>query len=86
LPQPIAAQVTAWETGARGPLDPREAAGLLWTLPVAAQLDGKIDAWRSVAGVSELLPVIEKLVVTPQADWPADQAALRDLTADLNME
>jgi hypothetical protein len=81
LPPAIEAQVDLWERGARDAVSPREAAGLLWTSPVAAFLDGRRDAWRDVPGVALLLPGLEQLAHTELGAWPKDQKELRQLVA-----
>lgn len=81
LPETIATQVSLWETGGRGPLDPRETAQLLWAVPVASYLNGHPDAWLDVPRVGSLLPGLAALATTDQNAWPEDQAALRHLVA-----
>lgn len=81
LPQIIASQVALWETGGRAALDPREAAALLWSLPVAQFLNGQIDAWLNVPGVKLLLPGLDALITSDPQTWPDSQTALRTLVA-----
>jgi hypothetical protein len=80
-PPVVAAQVAQWEKGARGPVDPREAASLLWRTEVAAYLDGRADAWLDVPGVRTLLPGWQTLEATDRSSWPATKKALRTLVA-----
>lgn len=77
----VAAQVRLWHTGGRGPVEPREAAELLWTVPVAQYVDGRPDAWLDVPGVGNLVPGLVQLSSTDQTAWPAGQNALRTLVA-----
>ena len=81
LPDVIAVQVRLWETGARPAVSPREAAGLLWSVPAAQHLDGTVNGWHNVPGVSSLLPGLTQLAATDQASWPANQDELRTLVA-----
>lgn len=81
LPAVVAAQVRSWELGQRPFLPGHEAAALLWTQPVAAYLDGRLDAWRDIPGVAELDAGLTELGRTDDANWPAGQAALRTLVA-----
>ena len=81
LPAVVAAQVRAWELGQRNFLPGHEAAALLWTLPVAGYLDGRLDAWRDIPGVAELDAGLVELDRTDEANWPNGQAALRTLVA-----
>jgi hypothetical protein len=80
-PPVVTAQEKLWEAGGRGPVDPREAAGLLWSVPVAAYLDGRADAWLDVPGVRSLLPGLTELASKDQATWPGSEAELRTLVA-----
>lgn len=64
----VALQVRAWERGQRASLPGREAANLLWTLPVATILDGRLEAWRDVAGVDELDAGLTELLATDRAE------------------
>jgi hypothetical protein len=79
VPSVITAQLNLWEVGSRGPVDPREAASLLWSTPAAQHLDGRADAWLDVPGVKSLLPGLTELASTDQTNWPANQADLRTL-------
>jgi hypothetical protein len=81
LPRVVAAPIALWENGARGPVYPREAAGLLWSVPVATYLTGPADAWEKIPGVAELLPALKALATLDAASWPTDQAALRAFVA-----
>lgn len=81
VPEAVAVQVRAWELGQRAFLPGHEAAALLWTLPVAGYLDGRLDAWRDVPGVAELDAGLVGLESTDQANWPNSRAALRTLVA-----
>jgi hypothetical protein len=81
LPQIIAEQIELWETGVREPVYPNEAATLLWSLPVAEYLDGRVEAWLDVPGVELILPGLDALISTDPQMWPNDQTALRTLVA-----
>jgi len=81
LPKVVAVQVALWETGGRLPLDPRSAAALLWSLPVAQWLNGHSEAWLDVPGVKALLPGLEALMATDLETWPESRAALRTFVA-----
>ncbi|MBT2133627.1 hypothetical protein KK137_04705 [Croceibacterium sp. LX-88] len=83
LPEAVAEQAKLADNGQRDPLGPKEAATLLWKSPVAAQLDGRTNAWRDITGVSLLLPAIGRLASTDEAGWPNDQSELQQLTSDL---
>jgi hypothetical protein len=82
LPQIIANQVTLWETGGRQAVDPREAAVMLWSSPVAQFLNGQIDAWLNVPGLKLLVPGLNALMTTSPTTWPNNQAGLRELVAN----
>lgn len=81
VPGVVAAQVRAWELGQRAFLTGQDAAALLWTLPVATFLDGRLDAWRDIPGVAELDAGLAELERTDQASWPNGQPPLRTLVA-----
>src|SRR5262245_30246234 len=81
LPSVIAAQVRLWQTGGRGPVGPVEAAALLWTVPVAQFLDGRVDAWLDVPGVKSLLPGLRELADSDPLNWPATQSQLQTIIA-----
>lgn len=81
LPAVVTAQILSWENGSRGPVLPREAAALLWSVPVASYLNGRVDAWEKVPGVADMMPALNALAVLDPASWPADQTKLRDFVA-----
>ena len=83
LPAAIASEVGAAELGSRAPLDPREAARILWSVPAAAFLDGRPDSWGNVPGVALMLAGLENLRTTPQRGWPINQQRLRSLVANV---
>lgn len=82
MPQVIANQIILWETGGRGPVDPREAATLLWSTPVAQFLNGQIDAWLNVPGLKLLVPALNALMVRNPTTWPKNQAELQEFVAN----
>jgi hypothetical protein len=82
VPSVVAEQVNLWHSGARGPVDPIEAARLLWNVPVSHFLDGRVDAWLEVPGVKSLLPGLMALVTMDRANWPSDQAELQKFIAE----
>jgi hypothetical protein len=81
LPENIANQIELAEGGGRPPVDPKEAANLLWETPVAVYLNGRSDAWLSVPGVRLLLPGLESLGKLDSTQWPKDQAELKSFLA-----
>jgi hypothetical protein len=77
LPENISNQIELAEGGSRPPVEPKEAANLLWNTPVAAYLNGRSNAWLNVPGVRLLLPGLEALSRLDPAQWPPDQAGLK---------
>ncbi len=81
LPDVVANEVERAEQGARAPLEPKQAAQLLWSAPAAAYVVGRPDAWRSLPGLGLLLPGHEALAKLKPEEWPVDRNALRAFVA-----
>ncbi len=82
LPSHIKDEVDKWEIGKRQALNPKEAAGMLWSTKAASHLDGRLAAWENVPVVKLLLPGWDSLTKLPQDSWPSNQTELKKLIAE----
>lgn len=81
-PREVAREIARVESGARLPIQPFEAAKLLWSSPVAAFLDGTRRGWLSVPGVEELISGWEAL--DEATVLPESQGDLQDFISAAN--
>ncbi|PCJ91298.1 MAG: hypothetical protein COA50_16565 [Flavobacteriaceae bacterium] len=82
LPSQIKDEFDKWEIGKRKALNPKDAAGMLWSTTAASHLDGRLDAWENIPVVKLLLPGWDLLTKLPQDSWPSKQSELKKLIAE----